>query len=1039
MKKKLLLLWSILSYAAISVAQGQIITGKVTGADDNAELPGVNILVKGSSTGAVTSIDGTYRVEAAANSTLVFSFVGYATQEVAIGNRTVIDVALTSDAEQLQEVVVTALGISREKRSLTYAAQEISGDELTRVKDASFVNSLTGKAAGVFVNRSGSGVGGSTRVIMRGNSSTRNNNVLYVIDGVPMNNFSPSQPNDVWGQNATTPGATGTGGAGRDGGDGISNINPEDIESISVLKGASAAALYGSQAANGVILITTKKGKAGKISVTASTNFTSEEVLIKPELQYRYGQSAGGGIDSWGGGVSAPDHVDGFFDTGNTLINTVSVSGGNETAQSYFSYAHTDSKGILPTNGLTRHNMKFKQNLDLYDGKFQIDGSISLINQETQNRATSGMYFNPLTGLYFFPRGLDFENYKTNFEVFNSDRNLNVQNWISDIDVQQNPYWILNRNQNEDSRNRVIGNIGATLKITNDLTFKVRGNLDKSVDRYSQNIYATTQSTLADDNGRYVVENAESTQLYGDALLIYNKTFDQLSLSATLGTSIRDQETKTQFFDSKGGDDIRVPARTGFSGVEGLFSPNIFNLQNIAVGGTALFNEGGRRSQLQSVFGSINVGFNGMLFLDVTARNDWSSTLPDDSFFYPSVGLSGVISEMIDVPSIDLLKVRASYAQVGNGVDPFDVGSGTFNTIVPYGTATTPTSRVEPGNVLKPEIQTSYEVGLELGLFANRANIDFTYYNTNTKDQRIAIVAPASQGGGFFFINGGEIVNKGIELSLSGDLVKTNDFTWNTTFNFTKNINVVEKLSDQLAEKRFLLTQPGVNNYAMVIEEGSQFGDIYGRKFARDDNGNIIVDANGAPQPADGPESGLGFLGNPNPDFMWGWNNSFQYKGIRVGFLIDARVGGEVMSITEAMNDLYGVSEASAAARDAGGVNIPAVLADGSSYNGLLPAETFYKTVGGRAGITEHYVYSASNIRLRELSIGYSIPKSVTEKLGPIKSASVSLVGRNLFFFSNDAPFDPDVSMSTGTGLQGVHVFGLPSTRSIGFNLSLTL
>ncbi|MEO9967045.1 MAG: SusC/RagA family TonB-linked outer membrane protein [Reichenbachiella sp.] len=1033
MKKRILLLSFVMGMVLIAHAQTRTLTGKVTGADDGAALPGVNVSVKDTNTGTITDIDGNYKLEVSENDVVVYSYIGYKTQELNTGSRTVADIVLNTDTEQLEEVVVTALGISREKRSLTYATQEVEGEELTRVKDANFMNSLTGKAAGVFINRSGSGVGGSTRVILRGNSSTRGNNVLYVIDGVPMNNFSPSQPNDVWGQNATVAGASGTGGAGRDGGDGIANINPEDIESISVLKGASAAALYGSQAANGVVLITTKKGKAGKVSVSASSNFTTESVLLDPDLQYRYGQTATNSIDSWGGSVSAPNHVDSFFDTGRTWINTVSVSGGNESAQSYFSYANTDSKGIMPTNELTKHNVTYKQSLSLMDDKLKIDGGVSLIKQETQNRATSGMYFNPLTGLYFFPRGLNFDNYKNNYETFDADRNFSVQNWVSDIDVQQNPYWILNRNRNEDSRNRVIGNLGASFKITDDLSFRLRGNIDKSVDRYSQKVHASTQATLSDLNGRYVVENAEATQMYGDAFLTYNKTFDQISLSATLGSSITDNEVQTQFFDSKGGDDIRVDIGQG---VEGLFYPNTFVLQNIAVGGSSLFNEGGSRSQLQSVFGSLNFGYNGMLFLDVTGRNDWSSTLPNDSFFYPSVGLTGIISEMVDIPVIDLLKVRGSYAQVGNGVNAYDVGSGSFNTIEPYGTVVTPEYRVEPGNVLKPEIQTSYEVGVEVELLDRRLSVDFAYYNTNTKDQRIPIVAPASQGGGFFYINGGEIVNKGIEMAITAVPLQLGDFSWTSTFNFTKNTNVIEKLSEDLAEGEFQLTAPGVNNYAMIIKEGSQFGDIYGQKFARHSNESIIVDADGRPQPSD---QGLEYVGNPNPDYMWGWNNSFDYKGLTLGFLIDARIGGEVMSITEAMNDLYGVSGASADARDAGGVDIPAVLADGSNYSGLLPAQTFYTTVGGRAGITEHYVYSATNIRLRELSLGYSLPSSVMSKLGPIKSAKVSLVGRNIFFLKNDAPFDPDVSMSTGTGLQGVHVFGLPSTRSIGFNLSLTL
>lgn len=1011
-------------------AQTRTVSGTVTDSVDGSPLPGVNVLVKGTSNGTVTNMDGAYSVEVSETDVLVFSFIGYTTAEQTVGSRSTIDFVMAADAEELDEVVVTALGISRDKKSLTYAAQEVDGDELTRVKDANFMNSLSGKAAGVFVNRSGSGVGGSTRVVLRGNSSTRNNNVLYVIDGVPMNNFSPSQPSDVWGQNFGVAGSAGTGGAGRDGGDGIANINPEDIKSISVLKGASAAALYGSQAANGVILITTKRGQAGKVSVTASSNFTSESVLMMPEMQFDYGQTTPGALDSWGSAVDAEDHVSDFFDTGKTWINTISVSGGNSMAQTYFSYANTDSKGIVPTNRLQKHNVTFKESLNLWEDRLKVDGSVNLVLQEAENRPVSGMYFNPLTGLYFFPRGQDFSEYKDNYEVFNADRNLNVQNWVNNIDVQQNPYWILNRNKNEDTRSRVIGNIGATLKIVDGLELKVRGNLDKSVDSYEQKIYASTQLTLADVNGRYVQQNAEATQLYGDALLMYNKMFESFSVSATLGTSIRDSKVKNQFFDSKGGDDIRN------DGIEGLFYPNVFNIQNIAVGGSALFNEGGSHSQLQSVFGSLNLGYKGMLFLDVTGRNDWSSTLPDTDFFYPSVGLTAVISEMIDIPSVDLLKVRGSFAQVGNGVNAYDLNSGSFNSIIPYGTVVTPESRVEPGKTLEPEIQNSFEVGAEVTVLNQRLSLDVAYYNTVTENQRIPIVAPASQGGGFFYINGGEIVNKGVEAALTAVPVSTESFKWTSIINYTTNDNEVRSMPDELEGGQFQLTAPGVNNYAMMISEGSQFGDIYGQKFARNEDGTIIVDADGRPQVQEG---GLDYVGNPNPDYMLGWNNSFDYKGITLGFLIDARVGGQVMSMTEAMNDLYGVSKATGDARDAGGVDIDAVYADGTAYNGLLPAQEFYTTVGGRAGITEHYVYSATNIRLRELSLGYSLPTSLMDKLGPLKTAKISLVGRNLFFFKNDAPFDPDVSMSTGTGLQGVHVFGLPSTRSLGFNLSITL
>ncbi|MEI6409869.1 MAG: SusC/RagA family TonB-linked outer membrane protein [Bacteroidota bacterium] len=987
------------------VLSAQTVSGKVTDSSTGEALIGATITEDGTRNGTTSDIQGAFRINVSkASATLIVTYVGYETQRIALGGKTSLEVGLSASAT-LNEVVVTALGISREKKSLSYSATEVSNEEINRVKDANFVNSLSGKVAGVQINRSGSGVGGSTRVVLRGNKSTRDNNVLYVIDGIPMFNYSPAQPSDIWGQ------AKGSGSPGFDGGDAISNLNPDDIESSTVLKGASAAALYGSQAANGVILITTKKGKAGQTKVNYSSNLTFENPITLPELQFSYKQTKENALDSWGDKGTSTDHVKDFFQTGSTFINTLSLSGGNNVAQSYFSFAHTGSKGIIPTSKFERYNLNFRESAVFFDNHLTVNGNVNLINQSGENRQTSGLYNNPLTGLYFFPRGLDFQRYADNYETFSPARNTNVQNWIADQDNQQNPWWILNRVKRSDARTRVMTTVSAVWKFNEHWSFQMRGSGDKAFDKSDLKAYASTQTTLADANGRYTLSKDDGTSYYGDALLMYNRPSDKVSFNAVLGSSIFDTRLYSQFFDSKDGD---------------LKFANVFSIQNMKQ--PATISETLTRQQLQSVFGSAQVGFRNMVYVDVTGRNDWSSTLAQTSstsFFYPSVGLTGILSEMFKVRGIDFAKVRLSYAQVGNGVSNYDVNP--INSINSKNGLNVNTVGPLPGTELKPELSKSLEAGLDFRTLNNRLGIDLTYYKSNTTNQRLAIAAPSGTGFTSYIINAGDIQNSGIEAMLSFAAIRKTDFEWNTNVNFTKNVNKVISLDKRLSDGTFVINGAGVNNYAMVIKEGGQFGDIQGKKFMRDASGNIMVDATKKPI-----SGAFDIVGNPNPNFMLGWNNSFRYKKISVNFLIDGRFGGKVMSITQAMLDELGVSKASADARDAGGIDVGAVLPDGSKA-GKIDAKQWYQSVGGRAGFTENYVYDATNIRLRELAVGYSFPK-----IGKLTGIKLSVVGRNLFFLSKKAPFDPEVSMSTGTGLQGVDSFAPAATRSLGLNLNLT-
>jgi TonB-linked SusC/RagA family outer membrane protein len=1002
------------AWTGVLLAQ-QSVTGKVMDSGTGEALIGATVTEAGTRNGTTTDVTGAFRLNVTSlNATIMVSYVGYASQQVALGGRNTIEISLGVDA-QLDEVVVTALGISREKKSLTYSATEVSNEELTRVKDANFVNSLSGKVAGVQINRSASGVGGSTRTVIRGNKSTRDNNVLYVIDGIPMFNYSPAQPGDIWGQ------SSGSGSPGSDGGDAISNLNPEDIESATVLKGASAAALYGSQAANGVILLTTKKGREGKTEVSYNTNYTVENPLTLPELQFSYGQTAPGSLDSWGSKVSAPDHVTDFFQTGSTFINSLALTGGNSTAQTYFSFAHTGAKGIIPTSKLQRYNLNFRETARFFDNRLELSGNLNYVKQSGENRMTSGLYNNPITGLYFFPRGLNFaKDYGENsYEAYNRTRNVNTQVWTVDKDDQQNPYWVLNRIPRTDDRNRFMASVSAKWKLNSWLSAQIRGNADKTYDSNELRAFASTQTTLADINGRYTLSKNEGTSYYGDALLMIDKPSDKIGFNAVIGTSIFDTRLYSQFFDSKNAD---------------LRFANVFGLQNIKQPG-ATISEGLSRQQLQSVFASAQIGFKNMLYLDLTGRNDWSSTLAytsTKSFFYPSVGLSYILSESIKTGGIDFAKLRLSYSQVGNGVSNYDTYP--LNSISSVNGLQVNTVGPLPGTELKPELSSSLEAGFDVRTWNNRLTLDFSWYKTNTTNQRVTIAAPQGTGFTGYIINAGDIQNSGIEALLGFKVINTKAFEWNTSFNFTRNVNEVIALDDRLNDGTFTITGAGVNNFASVIRVGGQFGDIQGKLFARDAQGRIIVDNNGKPQTPDA--NAFDIVGNPNPDFMLGWNNNLRFGSFNVSFLIDGRFGGEVMSITQAMIDELGVSQASADARDAGGVEVNAVRADGTAVN-KIDAQTWYQAVGGRAGFTENYIYDATNIRLRELAIGYTFPKSVIGKSGIFSDLRLTLVGRNLFFLTKDAPFDPEISMSTGTGLQGVDSFAPPATRSLGLNLSV--
>ncbi len=1002
---------TMLFSASLLHAQTNQIKGTVVDAKTKAPIPGATIKVLGTSNASSTDVKGAFQINVDdKNRILNISTVGYENKTVTLGpGETTVTVSLDEQTQQLESVVVTALGISRAQKSLTYSTQQVSGDELNKVKSTNLANNLNGKVAGVNIASSSSGPGGSAKVILRGNkSASGNNQVLYVVDGVPINNQTlASQPDNVFGGQ-------------RDGGDPISLINPEDIENISVLKGASAAALYGSQAANGVILVTTKSGKKGRTTINFSSSAQIEQAVSTPKFQSQYGQGSGGknsntSVFSWGDKTNGADYdnLGEFFRTGSNFTNSLTLSGGNEKNQTYFSYANTLAKGILPENDLMRHNFNLKESASFFDNKLTVEGSANYITQKLDNAPTSGFYYNPLVGTYLLPRSLNIADYK-NFETFNTGRNLYDQNWFTlsdDETTQQNPWWIMNRNSTRSTRNRLLLNGSAKYKIAPWISVQARGSVDRTSEVWDRKAYAGTQHILARENGAYSYTNTTITQQYGD--LTANMNFnigDKLQITGLVGTSITDWKTEGTDFTS---------------GKDGLKVPNQFFIQNTTTPVTSTLSA--NRRQLQSVFASANLAYDNWIYLDLTSRWDWSSTLaytPQNPYAYPSVGLGIVLNDKLNLPEfVNMAKIRGSYAKVGNDLPPYT--TLLTNRVDPYAVLTV--NDIAFLKELKPEKTASLEIGTEWRMWNNRLNVDVTYYKTNTTNQFFKIAAGNASLNNMYAVNAGDIQNQGVEALVSLDAIRNDNFKWTTSLNFTYNKNKIVKLADGISE--FTLTGEGRNNFASKLQVGGSFGDIYGQDFIRDDQGRILISEDGIPQ----KNNTYTKLGNSNPILQMGCNNSFNYKNFNLSFLIDGKFHYEVMSVTQALLDGYGVSKASGDARANGGVSINGVTPSGKAVT-TVDAEKWYTSTAGMGPVSSQYIYDGTVVRLRELTFGYdfNIKDSFFKKL------RVNAVGRNLFYISKKAPFDPEVTMSTGNSLSGVDMFMMPATRNYGLTLNAT-
>lgn len=990
-------------------AQTHTVSGLVKDKEMGEPLVGVSVSVKGTKNATMTDLNGNYTIQTNAKDVLEFKYVGMKNAEETVGNRKIINVSLSPNAESLGEVVVTAMGIKRQSETLTYSAQTVGGKDVNDIKSINMINSLQGKSAGLQITPNSTGAGGSSKILFRGNKSiSGSNQPLIVIDGVPtMTNTTTSQVSSDYGGE-------------RDAGDVMSTINPDDIASITLLKGAAASALYGAVAANGAIMITTKQGMAGKVSVNVSSNTTMEMPMILPKFQDTYGAGTDGTF-SWGDKLASAskNYAKEFFRTGFTTNNSVSLAGGSENFKAYFSYGNVFSHGMTPENTYRSHNLNSKVDFKVLDHVY-IDFSAKYSNQYSKNQAAAGYLWNPLTGAYLAPRGIDWNYYKENYEVYDPARGCNVQNWTN-TELQQygNPYWMLHRQTPISNRNRY--EFGGSIKwdITPDVNIQGRMRYERGEEQFIHNAYASSVGNLY-KMGRMKNNRYFSDQLYGDVLVNYNHTWGDWALTATAGSSFT--KTKTAHVDLWAeGDQFKAPG-DGNVYYPNIFTPNNYYKNMSTLGkGDAMNTE----KRLNAVFATAQVGFKEAVFLDLSARNDWSSALAfteSCSFFYPSVGASVLLNKLVPMgEQVNLFKFRGSYSIVGNDV-PIYMSNPRY-TLEESGSISAPDKAAF--RTLKPEKTHSLEFGFDGTFLNNRLDFSFTYYKTNTKNQFFSVSAPYESGLRNRYVNAGNVQNQGFEASVGWHQQFNADFSWSTNFNISYNENKIKELVEGLENGLTIASWQGAK---VVLNEGGSYGDLYVRQIKRDEAGKPVKNADGKPVLMGDNIDEMKYAGNMNAKVNFGWSNTFHYKDFTLSFLIDGKFGGRVLSATEATLDGWGVSERTGNARNAGKVVVDGVEFDPQLWYTETGSSNFNNSYA-----TEFYVYKGTNVRMRELSLGYTF----RNLFGNGKNLTAALIARNLFFFYKDAPCDPDVSMGTGNGVQGVDIFNLPSSRSLGLNLKL--
>lgn len=1092
---------------ALTQAQGSVVQGTVK--DGTGEpLIGVSVVVKGATgLGVVTDIDGNYKINVKdKNAVLVFSYIGYTPQEVKIGGRSSVDVTMKDESSVLKEVVVTAMGIKRKESSLTYSTQQVKASDLNRVQDPNVANSLEGKVSGVTITPSAGGAGGASKIILRGNKSILGSSTpLIVVDGVPMNNSQRGQVGS--GANMLTTGVS-------EGGDALSMINPDDIESINVLKGANAAALYGSEAANGVLMITTKKGREGKVGVNFSSNVTFDTPLTTPKIQNIYGaaidEKAGTlALTSWGDKLSARnndqllintpmygEHFDGtkfennevhlrnragndlndFFKTGVTTNNSIALSGGTDKMSSYFSYGNSHSNGMIENNSYNRHTFSFRQNFKLYD-RATIDVSMNYIQTKTKNRPGGGITMNPIFHMYMMPRNIDINYYRNNYRVDNAQwytglqtyfkKNSDyfaqdkkdpekynpvsaydkvtekaliegqpMQNWAYSAQGQNNPYWLMNQNSSVAKEDRFFGNVTGTLDIYDGLSFQARLGMDFSKYESESKRYATTWLPASMETfGRYWWSFSKTTDLYTDFMLNYNKTFGDWDVSATAGYVGHIRKSY-----GKGTD---VNATYYFGDREHISS--IANYFSTAAGGPGATSPSQSSDWNKGAVVTGQIGWKEMVYFDGSYRRDWYRAFrqfkdrgtPED-YGYFGFGANAIVSNIVKMPEwFNYLKYRASYSEVGNSIPGTVFAAGSTN----YQTGAFSASQWATFKDPRPEKTASFETGFEALFLKNRLSLDVTYYNSTMSN---LYLVGTNASGKSIPMNSAKIRNQGIEATVGYDF-KFGQLRWKTSYNLSFNDNKILRTAydEKTGKENVIATYVG--GVQVLYKEGGSMGDMYVTDLKRDANGYYFVSDDGELSMETESDKTYGkYVGNQNAKWQMGWSNTFTWKDLSLSFLINGRIGGKVLSMTESYLDGYGLSQRTADARQYAEKNkiyadpcygnnlLGIALNDGSGR--VVPIESYYNSVGGvTPQDIERYLYSGTNFRLRELSLGYTF----RNLFGQNKNLSLSFIARNLFFIYKDAPVDPDVSLSTGTGLGAFEVFNMPSSRSFGFSLNV--
>lgn len=1018
------------------------ISGVVT--DPSGEtLIGASVAEKGTTNASMTGIDGDYTLTVPANATLVVTYVGFDPKEVAVNGQTKIDIILSEDTKLLDEVVVTALGIKRDKKSLGYALQEVKGDQLTETRDNNVANALAGKVAGLQVKQSGTGAAGSSRIVLRGaNSIDGNNQPLVVVDGVPINSDTGGT-DDFWGNRNVDKGA------------GMADISPDDIESMSVLKGPAAAALYGSRAGNGVIMITTKTGANKKgIGITVNSNLTFDSPMQMPEYQNEYGQGTGGAYvqnaaGSWGAKMDGSEITDlagrkskysaydndlkDFLRTGTTWTNSVELVSTSDKNTLRLAVMNLSNKGIVPNSDFNKTSFTLRGTAKLTD-KLSFDSKITYVNQKTENRIK--LAYDPdnvFLNYLMMPRSVHYSDLKeypgyafpdgTINPVTNKDMSGLPVAWTDGISgMVLNPYWATEKDTNQDKRHRLIGFASLKYEFADWINIQGRYGMDYMSSQYKDQLAAGP--TYWYPTGDFMMSKEDSYEINADFLLSINKKLtDKLGLFATAGGNT--MYSRTEGLNAQ---------TTGL--VDPSYGYTIANALKLS-GSNALF-----RKQINSLYATASFSWDDMLYLDLSARNDWSSTLNKNnrSYFYPSVGASWLFSETLsrineDFGILNYGKLRLSWAQVGNDTRPYQLYNyRTLNTQYVYNPVTEQIETIiEPLKSdtkalfdLKNETIDSWEIGLELKAFNNRLGFDFAYYNKDARDQILKMNVSPTTGYSYKYVNAGKVRNKGFEILLSGVPVQTKDFNWDVSVNFSKNDNKIVKLADGITQQE--LQHPSLTQLLKIVAtEGGSYGDLLGKAYVRDDNGNIVVNANGLPTFT----SDYVKLGNNNPDWMGGISNSFRYKNFDLSFQIDMRYGGEVYMGSIKTGANYGTLKMTLDGRES--MLVEGVTADGAVNTKTTTAQSYWSHLQDGA---EPWIYDATNIRLREVSLGYKLPRQILAKT-PIQSVKLSLVARNLWMiYSKTKGFDPEAGYSTGNA-QGFEMGSMPTLRSIGFNVNV--